>query len=151
MPVRRADATWEGGFPRGEGRMKLGSGAFDGRFSFATRMQDEPGANPEELLGAAHAGCFSMALAAALTRAGHEPRRIQTRADVHLDKVGEGFKITRIRLDTQGDVPGIDEATFRKFADDAKTNCIISQALRGTPVELNAQMASTGEGIGTRS
>src|SRR5687767_11506755 len=117
MPIRTAEAVWTGGFPKGEGTMKTGSGALDGHYSFTTRMQEEPGTNPEELIAAAEAGCFSMALAAGLTRAGHEPRSIQTRALVHLDKVGEGFAITRIQVETEGDVPGIDEKTFRDFAE----------------------------------
>ena len=130
--------------------MKTGSGAADGTFSFGTRMQEEPGTNPEELIAAAEAGCFSMALAAALTRAGHEPRSIETRALVHLDKIGEGFAITRIQVETEGDVPGIDDRTFRDFAEKAKTNCVVSKALTGTVIELKATLAPSGERVGTR-
>src|SRR5438552_12609286 len=100
MPVRKAEAIWEGDLMRGQGKMSLGSGAFSGPYSFATRMGDTPGTNPEELIGAAHAGCFSMALAAGLSKAGHAPKRIHTTADVRLEKVGEGFKITGVRLRT---------------------------------------------------
>ena len=140
MPVRRADATWEGGFPRGEGRMKLGSGAFDGRFSFATRMQDEPGANPEELLGAAHAGCFSMALSGVLGKAGFTPESISTNARVHVEKSDAGFSITRIELDTRAKVPGIDADTFKASAEDAKTNCPVSRLFKGAEITLTARL-----------
>src|SRR3954464_9295095 len=101
MPVRKANAVWEGGLKDGHGTVKLGSGAFEGRYSFGSRFEEAGGTNPEELLGAAHAGCFSMALSAGLGRAGFEPRRIATSAKVHLEKVGEGFKITKIELDCE--------------------------------------------------
>jgi lipoyl-dependent peroxiredoxin len=140
MPIRNAEATWEGNLPQGRGSMKLGSGALQGKYSFGTRMQEEPGTNPEELLGAAHAGCFSMALAAGLSKAGHAPDRIHTTADVHFDKVGEGFKITKIRLRTEAAVPSVDEATFRAQAEAAKKNCPVSQALAGTTIELDAKL-----------
>src|SRR5690349_13324362 len=128
MPLRTADATWNGDLLKGRGEMRLGSGAFTGAFAFATRMQDEPGTNPEELIGAAQAGCFSMALAAGLGKSGFAPRSIRTHAEVSLEKVGEGFKITRIRLRTEGDVPGIDERTFREHAEQTKRTCPVSQA-----------------------
>jgi osmotically inducible protein OsmC len=141
MPVRKSQAVWEGDLLKGKGTMSLGSGAWSGPYSFATRMQDQPGTNPEELIAAAHAGCFSMALSAALSKAGHPPRRLQTTAEVSLDKVGEGFKITRILLRTRGEVPGIDEPGFRKVADDAKRNCPVSQALAGADIALEATLA----------
>ena len=150
MPIRTAEATWNGGFPKGDGTMKTGSGAVDGTFSFGTRMQEEPGTNPEELIAAAEAGCFSMALAATLTKAGHEPRSIETRALVHLDKVGEGFAITRIQVETEGDVPGIDDKTFRDFAEKAKTNCVVSKALTGTVIELKATLTRSGASVAAR-
>jgi len=139
MPIRNAEATWEGDLPQGRGNMKLGSGALQGKYSFGTRMQEEPGTNPEELLGAAH-GCFSMALSAGLSKAGHAPNRIHTTADVYFDKVGEGFKITKIRLRTEATVPGVDEGTFRAQAEAAKKNCPVSQALAGTMIELDAKL-----------
>ena len=98
MPVRKANAVWEGGLKDGHGTVKLGSGAFEGRYSFGSRFEEAGGTNPEELIGAAHAGCFSMALSAGLGRAGFTPTRVATTAKVHLEKVGEGFKITRIEL-----------------------------------------------------
>src|ERR1044071_2355588 len=123
MPTRKAEASWDGDLLSGRGTMKLGNGAFNGTYSFGTRMQDQPGTNPEELIGAAEAGCFSMALAAGLGKAGHKPRRIHTTADVVFDKVGEGFKITRIALRTEAEVPGIDEQAFRSIAEQTKKTC----------------------------
>ena len=124
----------------GKGRMKLGSGAFEGNYSFRTRFEAEKGTNPEELIGAAHAGCFSMALSAGLNKAGYKPKTIQTTATVHLEKVGEGFGITRIELDTTASVPGIDAATFRDQAELAKAGCPVSKALTGTQIFLNAKL-----------
>src|SRR3954467_11374682 len=112
MPTRRANAVWEGDLKSGSGMMKLGSGAFEGNYSFGTRFEGAPGTNPEELIGAAHAGCFSMALSAALGKGGHQPTRIHTTANVHLEKVGEGFGITRIDLDCEAEVPGISDEEF---------------------------------------
>src|SRR6195256_434424 len=131
MPVRSSDAQWEGSLQDGKGTVRLGSGAFEGQYSFASRFEEGPGTNPEELIGAAHAGCFSMALAAGLTKAGHNPTRISTNASVSLEKVGEGFKITTIELNTEGEVPGIDEKTFLEHAETAKKNCPVLQALAG--------------------
>lgn len=122
--------------------MTAGSGAFNVSFSAGTRFGEEPGTNPEELIGAAHAGCFSMALAFALGQAGYQPNRIETTARVRIEQVESGFRITRIELDTQGDVPGIDEQTFRQFAEQAKNGCPVSQALRGVDeVVLTARLA----------
>lgn len=140
MPVRNAEATWEGDLKSGKGSMKLGSGAFQGAYSFATRFENAPGTNPEELIGAAHAGCFSMALSFMLAQAGHTPQRVHTTAKVTIDKVGDGFKITKIQLNTEGQVPGIDAKTFQDFADKAKTGCPVSQALAATPIELQARL-----------
>jgi osmotically inducible protein OsmC len=140
MSVRSAAAEWAGDLPKGKGNMRLGSGAFAGSYSFASRFQEGQGTNPEELIGAAHAGCFSMALAHGLAQAGHTPHRIATTAKVHLDKVGEGFKITTIELDTEGDVPGVDPATFQQFAEDAKRNCPVSQLLTGAEIRLQAKL-----------
>ena len=140
MPKRTASAVWEGTLREGAGRVKLGSGAFEGPYSFVSRFEDGAGTNPEELIGAAHAGCFSMALAAGLTKAGHNPTRISTNASVSLEKVGEGFKITTIELTTEAVVPGIDEQTFLEHAETAKKNCPVSQALAGTEIKLNATL-----------
>lgn len=143
MPKRTASAAWEGTLREGKGRVKLGSGAFEGQYSFASRFEEGAGTNPEELIGAAHAGCFSMALVAGLTKAGHNPTRISTNASVSLEKVGEGFKITTIELTTEGEVPGIDEATFLEQAETAKKNCPVSQALAGTEIKLNATLVKS--------
>ncbi len=140
MAVRTAEAEWNGNLREGTGRVKLGSGAFEGSYSFPSRFESGQGTNPEELIGAAHAGCFSMALAAGLTRAGHAPTRIHTTARVHLDKVGEGFGITAIELETEGEVPGIDADTFRQQAEAAKENCPVSKALAGTRIDLKAEL-----------
>ena len=136
MAKRTASAVWEGTLREGKGTVKLGSGAFEGQYSFASRFEEGKGTNPEELIGAAHAGCFSMALAAGLTKAGHNPTRISTNAQVSLEKVGEGFKITKIVLKTEGQVPGIDEKTFRTAAEQTKTGCPVSGALSAVPIEL---------------
>ncbi len=141
MPTRNAEAQWNGDLKGGRGTMKLGSGAYEGPYSFQSRFESGAGTNPEELIGAAHAGCFSMALSAILSGAGHPPQSIRTRAQVHLEKKGEGFAITAIDLDTEGRVPGIDEAAFRKHADDAKKTCPVSRALAGVDIRLKAHLA----------
>jgi lipoyl-dependent peroxiredoxin len=140
MAVRKAEAEWKGSLREGEGHLKLGSGAFDGKYSFKTRFEDAPGTNPEELIGAAHAGCFSMALSAGLGRAGYEPKRIHTMATVHLEKVGDAFGITRIELDCDADIPDIDQSTFQQQAKTAKENCPISKALSGVEITLKAKL-----------
>lgn len=141
MPTRIANAVWEGNLREGKGKVALGSGAFEGNYGFASRFEDGKGTNPEELIGAAHAGCFSMALANMLAQAGFPAKRIDTKASVKIEKVGEGFKITSIELTTRGEVPGIDEKTFLEYADKAKANCPVSQALTGTEIHLQAQLA----------
>ncbi len=138
MPIRGAQATWEGDLKQGKGSLKLDSGAFQGTYSFATRFEEAPGTNPEELIAAAHAGCFSMALSAMLGAAGFRPERVHTIAKVTVEKVGAGFKITQIKLYTQARIPGIDDAAFQKIALEAKTGCPVSQALSATPIELQA-------------
>ena len=120
--------------------MKLGSGAFEGSYSFRSRFENAPGTNPEELIGAAHAGCFSMALSMILDQAGYKVEQIRTIARVHVDKVGEGFKITIIELETQGKVPGIDERTFGEKAEAAKKGCPVSMALTGVDIRLQAKL-----------
>jgi osmotically inducible protein OsmC len=140
MAVRRASAVWNGNLTEGAGTVRLGSGAFEGRYSFTSRFEEGTGTNPEELLGAAHAGCFSMALAAGLAKAGHAPRRIATEAKVHLSKVEGGFAITRIDLVCEGEVPGIDLETFRDFAEGTKKNCIVSRALSAVDMHVEAKL-----------
>jgi len=138
--ARQATAEWKGDLKGGTGHVKTGSGAYEGNYSFTTRFEDKPGANPEELLGAAHAGCFSMALANMLATAGFVANSVHTTADVHLGKDDNGFLITRIDLTVVGDVPGVDLATFQQHAEKAKSGCIISRALAATPMTLKASL-----------
>ncbi|MCC6422403.1 MAG: OsmC family protein [Phycisphaerales bacterium] len=140
MPVRDAQATWEGGLKDGKGSVKLGSGLFQGSYSFGTRFENSPGTNPEELLGAAHAACFSMALSAGLGKNGFSPKSVHTVAKVTVEKVGEGFKITSIKLTCDAQVPNIDDKTFQQHAEGAKKGCPVSQALAATPIELKATL-----------
>ncbi len=142
MAIRKASAVWEGSLREGKGTMRLGSGAFEGAYSFSTRFEEAPGTNPEELIGAAHAGCFSMAFSGNLGRAGFTPEYVRTTADVHLEKVDGGFKITRIVLHMEAKVPGLDEKTFQEQAEAAKNGCPVSQALAAVPVELDARLVS---------
>ena len=140
MPARKANAVWEGGLKAGKGEVSLGSGAFTGAYSFVSRFADGQGTNPEELIAAAHAGCFSMALSAALERAGHTARRVSTTATVHLEMATEGPRISRIDLHTEAEVPGIDEAAFQAQAQEAKAGCPVSKALAGTHIELQGKL-----------
>jgi len=140
MPTRNAEAEWRGNLTEGKGSVKLGSGAFEGPYDWRSRSADGPGTNPEELIGAAHAGCFSMALSAQLTQAGTPPTRIHTTARVQLDKVDSGFAITRIELTTEAEVPGIDAAAFQEKANAAKAGCPVSKALEGTEIHLTATL-----------
>ena len=140
MPVRGAEAEWKGNLASGKGTMRLGSGAFEGSYSFGSRFEHGSGTNPEELIGAAHAGCFSMALSHMLSEAGHIPDVVHTTAKVHIDKVDDGFKITTIELETAGKVPGIDEKTFQEKAEAAKEGCPVSKALAGTEIRLEAEL-----------
>lgn len=142
MPQRTAEARWQGSLKDGKGTMRLGSGAFQGQYSFASRMENGAGTNPEELIGAAHAGCFSMAFANGLASAGHTPQEIHTTAHVHFDKTDQGWGISKIELMTEGSVPGIDQATFTRLAEDAKKNCPVSKALAATPITLRATLKS---------
>lgn len=140
MAIRTANAHWEGTLKEGKGTMKLGSGAFEGPYSFSSRFEEGTGTNPEELIGAAHAGCFSMALAAGLTNAGFAPTSIRTSAKVHLTRDDSGPRISTIELDTEGEVPGIDEAAFQQHAENTKTGCPVSKALTGVEVKVNARL-----------
>ena len=139
MIDRKSDAHWEGTLKEGKGKIKLGSGAFEGPYAFGTRFESAPGTNPEELLGAAHAACFTMALGHQLSMAGHPPASLDTTATVHLDKVGEGFSITGVDLVTRGKVPGADDALFQKLATEMSQKCIISRAL-SVPIRLQATL-----------
>jgi osmotically inducible protein OsmC len=144
MIVRKSTAVWQGTLKEGKGRMSLGSGAFEGAYSFDSRFESGTGTNPEELLGAAHAGCFSMALSHALAQAGFPPREVATEAQVALDKGPEGFTITRSDLVTKADVPGIDAALFARLAEEAKKGCPVSRALKGVEISLQATLVSRG-------
>lgn len=143
MLTRSADAVWEGNLKDGKGTMKVGSGAFEGPYTFASRFGRGKGTNPEELLGAAHAGCFSMALSLGLAKGGFAPQRINTTATVHLDT--ENLRISAVDLDTKAQVPGINEKEFLEQAELAKTNCIVSQALRGTEIRLQAKLVGAAK------
>ncbi len=140
MPVRTSNAVWEGNLKGGKGRVSTESNAIDQVYSFRSRFENGEGTNPEELIGAAHAGCFSMAFAAELDQAGFTPGRIMTRALVHLDKKEDGFEITMIELVTEAEVKDVDENKFQEIAAAAKENCPVSKALRAVPVTLKAKL-----------
>lgn len=139
---RTAEARWDGELKSGKGNIKLGSGAYEGPYSFGTRFESSPGTNPEELIGAGLAACYSMALAATLGKSGHPAKRVESKATVHLDKVGEGFGITRIELKTRGQVPGISEEEFKKVAEQTGKSCIIARALGAVPISVDASLSS---------
>lgn len=142
MPIRTASARWQGNLPEGSGTIRTGKGGYQGNYSFKSRFEEGEGTNPEELIAAAHSGCFSMAFSNGLASAGFTPNSVETTAKVHLDKTDAGFTVTRIELDSVGDVPGIDEGTFQKVAEDAKQNCPISRLLSpGAQISLNARLA----------
>ncbi len=140
--IRTSKAQWNGSLKDGNGTVALGSGAFEGQYSFASRFENGTGTNPEELIAAAHAGCFSMAFSLILSKAGHTPTRVSSEAKVHLEKVGEGFTITKIDLVTEGVVPGIDQATFLEHAEAAKKGCPVSRALSAVEITLDAKLVN---------
>jgi osmotically inducible protein OsmC len=137
MSIRNAEAIWTGTLKEGKGTFKLGSGVFESDYTWAARFEEAPGTNPEELIGAAHASCFSMFLSALLTKAGYTPTRIHTTAKVHLEA---GPTITLIELETHAEVPGLDEKTFQEQAQAAKKNCPVSKALASVEIRLSAQL-----------
>jgi osmotically inducible protein OsmC len=142
MPTRTSSAQWQGSLKNGAGTMALGSGAFEGPYSFVSRFEEGPGTNPEELIAAAHAGCFSMALSNNLDQAGFTPNSVNTTATVHLEKTDAGQTITRIALVVRGAVPGVDEAEFRKYAETTKETCPVSRALAAVgEVTIDAALA----------
>ena len=140
MPKRTAEAEWKGNLPEGSGRMSFGGGAFEGQYSFGSRFEEGEGTNPEELIAAAHAGCFSMFLANVLSQAGHEPDSVRTTAKVSLDKDDGGFSITRSDLSTKVAVSGLDEAELQQHADEAKKGCPVSRALGAIEIGLEARL-----------
>ncbi len=140
MPKRKANAEWKGTLPEGTGTVSLGSGAFEGAYSFSSRFEDGAGTNPEELIGAAHAGCYSMALSAELGKNDFQPQSVKTDATVHLVKEGEEFRISEIDLFCDAHIPEIDENTFNRFADGAKNNCPVSKVLKGAKINLKTRL-----------
>jgi osmotically inducible protein OsmC len=142
MPKRSADATWEGNLKEGKGTVKVESGAFEKAYSFTSRFEQGGGTNPEELIAAGHAACYSMALSNGLSQAGFTPKRVHTTAHVHLEKGEGGFSIPRIDLVCEAEVPGIDEATFRQTAEKMKTGCPISKLLSAAEITLDARLKS---------
>jgi osmotically inducible protein OsmC len=142
MPTRKSHARWEGSLEEGRGHVDLGSGAFKGAYSFASRFEEGPGTNPEELLGAAHAGCFAMALSLVLGQAGFKPEYVDATAHVTVLPQDGGFRITKSHLVCEAKVPGIDQAAFVRHAEAAKASCPVSQALAGTEITLEARLAA---------
>ena len=140
MIKRTSKAVWKGDLKAGKGEVALGSGTFEGQYSFTSRFEEGKGTNPEELIAAAHAGCFSMALSADLSNAGYAVDEVKTEAVISMDKVDGGFKILSSKLITKAKVPGISEAEFMKFAESAKKNCPVSKALGAIDLELNATL-----------
>jgi osmotically inducible protein OsmC len=141
MLTRTSDAEWHGGLHEGHGHMRFGGGAYDGAYTWNSRFSDGGGTNPEELLAAAHAGCFSMALAADLGDAGFKPNLVRTEAEVHIDKLPKGgWTITGIELLCGADVPGIDKATFDRIAEGTRANCPVSKALSAVKITLSATL-----------
>ncbi|MBX2859907.1 MAG: OsmC family protein [Vampirovibrio sp.] len=145
MVTRQSQAQWSGKLKDGQGTFQIGEKAiFEGQYSFPSRFESGEGTNPEELLAASHAACYSMALSAGLEKGGFEPKSVKTVAKVSLEKVGEGFEITTIELTTEADIPGIDEAQFMEFANGAKTGCPISKALASVKeIKLNAKLLAS--------
>ena len=143
MPTRTASAVWNGSLTEGSGTMRMGSGAYEGPYSFESRFEEGDGTNPEELIAAAHAGCFSMALSAELGKAGHTVDSVETDATVHLDQVDDGLAIMRIELRTRVSAPGLAEGAFQEAAEAAKKGCPVSQALAAVgTIDLDAQLTS---------
>jgi osmotically inducible protein OsmC len=139
MATRTAEAVWKGNLKEGEGQVHFGT--FQAPYSFTSRFENGQGTNPEEMIAAAHASCFSMALSHGLSQAGHQPVEVRTTAKVYLEKTPQGFAIPKIELDTRANVPGIDDAAFQKQADEAKNNCPVSKLLKGAQISLKATLA----------
>ncbi|MCK5832891.1 OsmC family protein [bacterium] len=138
--IRSSNAVWKGSLRDGKGEVSLGSGAFKGAYSFKTRFEDSPGTNPEELIAAAHAGCYAMALSAMLGESGFNPDSLEVVARVHLEKGESGFSITKIDIILDARIPGIEEAEFIETAERAKKGCPVSRALAAVPIKLTATL-----------
>jgi lipoyl-dependent peroxiredoxin len=142
MATRNGSAEWNGDLKEGAGRLTVGDGVWSGDYSFASRFEEGEGTNPEELIAAAHAGCFTMALSLALGDAGHPPESINTSAKVQLRNIEGLPTIDRIKLETEASVPGVDDAQFQELAEAAKAGCVVSRALAGVnTIELTAQLS----------
>lgn len=140
MPIRKAKAEWSGDLLSGKGNLATETGSFNGQYSFSSRFEEGTGTNPEELIAAAHAGCYSMALSAGLAKGGYKPISVKTEDQVYIEKLEEGFRITKIVVNCEAVVEGIDEATFQTYAENTKNTCPVSKALTGTTFELNAKL-----------
>ena len=140
MPTRKAEARWDGSLEEGNGTMRMATGSYEGPYSFQSRFEEGDGTNPEELIAAAHAGCFSMQLSGLLGEAGYEPESVETNATVHIEEADPGFKITLIELDSRARVPGIDEDEFQRQVEAAKETCPVSQALAATEITASAEL-----------
>ena len=141
MATRNGSATWNGNLQEGSGQLSVGDGAWEGDYSFSSRFEDGSGTNPEELIAAAHAACFSMALSHIMAGEGHDPKSVHTTAKVHLRNVEGAPTIAKIELQTEGEVPGLDEDGFRRYAEQAKSACAVSRALGGVgEMELTARL-----------
>ncbi len=142
MPTRTAKAVWTGDLESGQGNIEFGGGAYKGNYSFASRFEHGKGTNPEELIAAAHAGCFAMALSHGLAEAGYQPQSVEAKAKVKLEQVGDGFKISTSHIDCIADVPDISESDFSEQAEAAKVNCPVSKVLAGANISLTAELKS---------
>ena len=140
MAVRNSEAVWDGSLKEGNGKVKLGSGAFEGSYTWASRFESEQGTNPEELLGAAHAGCFSMSLSSNLGKAGFTPEHIHTTVQVTIEQVEGKNRITKIHIETEAAVPGIKDEQFQEIAEFVRLNCPVSVALSSVPITLTARL-----------
>jgi lipoyl-dependent peroxiredoxin len=140
MAIRTAKATWKGGLPGGSGHLATGSGAVDTTYSFGSRFEEDPGSNPEELIAAAHAGCFAMALSGNIGRAGHSPEQVDVEGRVRLEKDGAGFTIREIILVCEARVAGIDDAAFQELVEATRTGCPVSRALQAVPIRVEARV-----------
>jgi osmotically inducible protein OsmC len=140
--ARTANVKWVGDVAKGHGDITTASGKVSASYSFGTRFSGDPGTNPEELLAASHAACFTMATSAVLTRAGHAPTSLDTTATVHLERAGEGYKVPKIELAISGVVPGISAAEFDTYAKQAEASCPISNALRSVPISVTSTLTN---------